>query len=763
MRLIVALLAFVFTLSTGPLLVSSETAPPLKHARVDEVAGDVSLRKTGDKVEKKAALNDQVTGADIIRTGKKSRAELEFADKSICRLGSNTIFSFDPNSRDMAFARGIAVVHVPPGKGGARIATPAATAAIQGDTLVVRAVVLPDGKEATQFTALSPKGGPTDGNIIITLNGNPNVSFRLDGGHFAVVPKDATALSQVPRAEIDLGTFSKTSPILQGLPQSAKAEMKMVTDSQFQAFDSGSAKRTDMAIVGTQVVRDDGSGTFGLPPPGSPPPPTGSTPPPPTDGTAPLLTSGGTFDAQLGGTPPPPGPNPFAPAGSLPPPGTQSFTQIIGNSLMPPPPPGGMQVPTCIVAIFNPLTLSGAVTIDTSLGTITGALANQFDFQQGSGIGMFCFDRVTFNGANILVQGSNQLYLHGEANSGAPGIGNSITFSGATTTFNFGGGTPRRVEFDAERGDVAIGANVTANGADLNIVSRQGTVLQTAGTIDTSVATSVSNGGRVGITSAGNANVSSIATSGGAGFGGNVNASNGGDIAIQSNTGTVNLGGGLYLNADGGATAMAGGSGGAGGHVNIVGNAISPSTGSISANGGGVGAGGVNAGMAGTIDVRSNGPGTTTFVGGLTATANGGNSNSATIAGALGGTVSVTSAAINIPTGVLLAAKGGGNAALGGSGSGGNVILVANGAAGTTTVTGSGIPVLSANAGLTGGAQGNGGTVGLGAPAGPNVFVTGSGTVVSATGGAPGIVKVTDATNVGGGLTNPTPTVGPVP
>jgi len=110
----------------------------LKKAIIEDILGEVLLKKESDPANRKAALKDTIADKDVIHTGKKSRAELEFSDKSICRLGSNTVFSFDPASRDMAISRGVAMIHVPPGKGGARIATPAATAAISGDTLVRR-------------------------------------------------------------------------------------------------------------------------------------------------------------------------------------------------------------------------------------------------------------------------------------------------------------------------------------------------------------------------------------------------------------------------------------------------------------------------------------------------------------------------------------------------------------------------------------------------------------------------------------------------
>ncbi len=221
------------------------------------------LKKGGSVDDCKALLKGVVRPSDIIRTGKNSRAELEFPDGTICRLGSNTIFSFDPMTRDMAFPRGVALVHVPPHKGGAQILTPSAMAQLKGDTVVLRTATMTDGSPITQFTALSPQGGSTDGNIVITLNRNPNISFSLAPGQVAIVPQNATSFAQIPQVEIDVGTFAAHSSIMRHLPQSAELEINSVANAQDRALASGAAQRTEFAIVGDRVVRFNESGNLG--------------------------------------------------------------------------------------------------------------------------------------------------------------------------------------------------------------------------------------------------------------------------------------------------------------------------------------------------------------------------------------------------------------------------------------------------------------------------------------------------------------------
>jgi hypothetical protein len=61
-----------------------------------------------------------------------SRAELKYDDGTIVRIGQNTIFSFEANTRTMNLKKGTFVFYMPKGKGGGTIKTPTFTAAITG-------------------------------------------------------------------------------------------------------------------------------------------------------------------------------------------------------------------------------------------------------------------------------------------------------------------------------------------------------------------------------------------------------------------------------------------------------------------------------------------------------------------------------------------------------------------------------------------------------------------------------------------------------
>ena len=107
---------------------------PFKSATVTRLENQVSIGAVhGGQVQhqKPASLNDVVRSEDYLKTETSSRAELQFPDKSIVRVGQNAVFSFDASSRTLSLQKGAMLFYVPPGNGG-YIKTPALTAAITG-------------------------------------------------------------------------------------------------------------------------------------------------------------------------------------------------------------------------------------------------------------------------------------------------------------------------------------------------------------------------------------------------------------------------------------------------------------------------------------------------------------------------------------------------------------------------------------------------------------------------------------------------------
>ncbi|MDX6766206.1 MAG: FecR domain-containing protein [Candidatus Methylacidiphilales bacterium] len=112
-------------------------AAPLKEANLTRIVNDVRIMELPANVQKPALLNQKVIDQQAVVTGLQSRAELLFSDKTLTRLGANSVFTFKEGTRNMDLKRGTMLLQVPKNAGGAQIKTAAVTAAITGTTLLV--------------------------------------------------------------------------------------------------------------------------------------------------------------------------------------------------------------------------------------------------------------------------------------------------------------------------------------------------------------------------------------------------------------------------------------------------------------------------------------------------------------------------------------------------------------------------------------------------------------------------------------------------
>lgn len=178
-------------------------AAELTSATVTRVENQVSYGKViGDKSESRpAAPNDVIKTNNFLMSEVDSRAEMKYDDGTIVRIGQNTIFSFEANTRTLNLKKGTFVFYVPKGKGGGTIKTPSFTAAITGTV------------------------GKVSNNIIAVLEGEVTLQpsgRKVPAGFFARVNADGT-IDILPfdvTKEFDgkLMTFNGPLP---GLPEAA--------------------------------------------------------------------------------------------------------------------------------------------------------------------------------------------------------------------------------------------------------------------------------------------------------------------------------------------------------------------------------------------------------------------------------------------------------------------------------------------------------------------------------------------------------------
>lgn len=131
---------------------SGGAAATLTESTFTEIINEVNTL-SADGGAASAKLNDILKAPERVRTGPQSRAELTASDKTITRVGANTVFSYADSGRTLNLEQGNLLFHAPKGLGGGTIKSGGAAAAVLGTTLIVSAttgggfkVILLEGK-----------------------------------------------------------------------------------------------------------------------------------------------------------------------------------------------------------------------------------------------------------------------------------------------------------------------------------------------------------------------------------------------------------------------------------------------------------------------------------------------------------------------------------------------------------------------------------------------------------------------------------------
>ncbi|NBV86370.1 MAG: hypothetical protein EBS01_08950, partial [Verrucomicrobia bacterium] len=168
-----------------------------------DIVNNVTVIDSVTKQESVPKVGDVLVAPNVLKTGPESRAELVAEDKTVTRVGSNTIFSVEANSRDVNLAQGSVLFNAPKGKGGGRIKSAGATASVLGTTFI---------------TSASPSGGfkvmGLEGSVQVDGSkggsakiGAGQLSFALPGGRITP-PMNFDLKGQVGGSKL-VGGFSK--------------------------------------------------------------------------------------------------------------------------------------------------------------------------------------------------------------------------------------------------------------------------------------------------------------------------------------------------------------------------------------------------------------------------------------------------------------------------------------------------------------------------------------------------------------------------
>src|ERR1700730_18411168 len=119
---------------TSFLVAGMASGADLSQAVVRQKVNVVTLAPNLTSEARPAGQGAVIHDENVVRTGTESRAELEFTDLTLARLGSNSIFSFDSQARALEFTQGALLFSKPANSGRVEVRSGAITAAITGST-----------------------------------------------------------------------------------------------------------------------------------------------------------------------------------------------------------------------------------------------------------------------------------------------------------------------------------------------------------------------------------------------------------------------------------------------------------------------------------------------------------------------------------------------------------------------------------------------------------------------------------------------------
>ena len=194
----------------------------LPEAVVRQKVNVVTLAPNLTAEARPAAEGTVIRDENVVRTGTDSRAELAFADLTLARLGSNSIFSFDADARAMNFTRGAVLFSKPTNSGAVQLRSGAISGAITGSTGFISTVpmegvgkpgqIRSNGKGTTTLVGML-EGKIQGGSRWTDSAGREHTtSFKLGPGEMLVARPDGP-----PRQfQFDIPRFLKTSPLVKG-------------------------------------------------------------------------------------------------------------------------------------------------------------------------------------------------------------------------------------------------------------------------------------------------------------------------------------------------------------------------------------------------------------------------------------------------------------------------------------------------------------------------------------------------------------------
>lgn len=252
----------IFSLLVAGACTSSALGADLSQATVREKVNVVTVANAPGAAARPATQGTVVSGQNVVRTGSDSRAELQFTDLTLTRLGSNSVFSFDAASRTMNFTQGAVLFSKPTNSGPVELRAGPITAAITGSTGFISNMPFAAVKGVANKRPQPGRSTITVGMLEGRLKGGTQWTDRQGRAHtmpFKLGPGEmlvAQPGAQPVVVQFDLPRFLRTSPLVKNFshPLPNQAELARAV-AEYETDASRGFVQASNVMVSTQPVR----------------------------------------------------------------------------------------------------------------------------------------------------------------------------------------------------------------------------------------------------------------------------------------------------------------------------------------------------------------------------------------------------------------------------------------------------------------------------------------------------------------------------
>lgn len=251
---IVCIAAFTVCLSA----IGADLSQAVVRQKVNIVTVAPKLGAEARPVAQGAVVRDE----NIVRTGGESRAELEFTDLTLARMGSNSIFSFDAQARALSFTQGAVLFSKPTKSGAIQLRSGAVTAAITGSTGFISNVpiggIKPVKHAPVNMGESTTMVGMLEGKLIGDAhwrdrNGREQkMEFRLGAGDMLIGQPGRRPVI----VQFDIPRFLQSSPLITGFsrPLPNTAELNRAVALYQEDARRGFVQATNVNVVSSRVA-----------------------------------------------------------------------------------------------------------------------------------------------------------------------------------------------------------------------------------------------------------------------------------------------------------------------------------------------------------------------------------------------------------------------------------------------------------------------------------------------------------------------------